>query len=67
MSHTLKILWSVQSSVFRMSLGSVGMTTESLVLAPPRHLMRLLGASDVPISFFSWGVSGISFVGYSAP
>lgn len=67
MSHTLKILWNVQSSVFRMSLGSGGMTTESLVLASPRHLMRLLGASGVSISFFSWDVSGISFVGYSAP
>ena len=67
MPHTLKILCSVQSPVFRMSLSSVGMMTESLVLASPRHLMRLLGASGVFISFFSWGVSGICFVGYSAP
>ena len=67
MPHTLKILCSVQSPVFRMSLSSVGMMTESLVLASPKHLMRLLGASGVFISFFSWGVSGICFVGYSAP
>ena len=26
--------------------------------------MRLLGASGVSISFFSWGIYGVSFVGY---
>ena len=56
MFHTLEIPFSVQSPVFRMCLSSVGINRESLGLASPRHLMRLLGASAVSVTiFFTWG------------